>query len=317
MGFRSTYDSVMLVHIGESEFEVGGAELGELRESNDVLDDRDALRERFNEDGYLLIRGLQKRDPVLSARQAFLEYLDNLGCLDPAAPLIDGAINTSRGPRGGFRTQTGANLVVDASNELGPLAASDNGASLANAPPITGLVESPEIIKFFEGFLGGEVLPFKHRWLRVAGTGPSTAMHFDFMYMGKGTENVYSVWCPLGDTPKELGGLALSVGSHSSGELKAAYGKLDAYDDDEQLKDLYARSPKEFASRFESKWHAADYKAGDVLIFGMYMLHAPLQNQTDRFRLSTDTRYQLASEPVDERWFSDWHLERAFIGGDA
>ena len=62
----------MLVNIGESEFEVGSAELGDLRESNDVVDDLDALRERFSADGYLLIRGLQKRETVLSARPAFL-----------------------------------------------------------------------------------------------------------------------------------------------------------------------------------------------------------------------------------------------------
>ncbi len=311
------YDSMMLVNIGESEFEIGGNDLGMLRESNDLLDDFDALRERFSEDGYLLIRGLQRSETVLSARQAFLEHLNELGCVDSTAPFLDGAINTSRGPRGGFSSQSGANLVVDATTEPGTSEPTDDGSSLAYSPRITDMVESPEIIEFFERFLGGEVLPFKHRWLRVAGTGPSTAMHFDFMYMGKGTEKVFTVWCPLGDTPLELGGLALCVGSDQSGELKAAYGKLDAYEDGEQLKGLYERSPKEFAKRYESKWHIADYEVGDVLIFGMYMLHAPLQNRTDRFRLSTDTRYQLASEPVDERWFSDWHLQRTFIGGDA
>ena len=52
----------MLVNIGESEFEIGGNDLGMLRESNDLLDDFDALRERFSEDGYLLIRGLQRSE---------------------------------------------------------------------------------------------------------------------------------------------------------------------------------------------------------------------------------------------------------------
>jgi hypothetical protein len=31
-------------------------------------------------------------------------------------------------------------------------------------------------------------------------------------------------------------------------------------------------------------------------------MHASLTNTTDRLRLSADTRYQLVSEPVDERW---------------
>ena len=220
----------MFVNIGESEFEVGAADLGELRESNDLLHDLDALRERFGQDGYLLIRQLQKRDTVMQARLAFLEYLDELGCLDPAAPLVDGVIDMSKGPRGGFFSQTGANLKVSASDDPGAQPV-DDGSALAYSPRITNLVESREIIGFFEGFLGGEILPFKHRWLRVAGVGPSTAMHFDFMYMGKGTENVCTVWCPLGDTSMDLGGLALCVGSQGSAELRTAFAGADAYEE--------------------------------------------------------------------------------------
>jgi hypothetical protein len=55
---------------------------------------------------------------------------------------------------------------------------------------------------------------------------------------------------------------------------------------------------------------------GDALIFGMFTMHASLNNESDRFRISSDTRYQLASEPVDERWVGDqplahyaWHAE--------
>jgi len=38
------------------------------------------------------------------------------------------------------------------------------------------------------------------------------------------------------------------------------------------------------------------------LIFDMYLVHGGLDNRSQRFRLSSDSRYQLASEPVDERW---------------
>jgi hypothetical protein len=34
----------------------------------------------------------------------------------------------------------------------------------------------------------------------------------------------------------------------------------------------------------------------------MNLVHASLDNQTDRIRLSSDTRYQRASEPADDRW---------------
>ena len=49
----------------------------------------------------------------------------------------------------------------------------------------------------------------------------------------------------------------------------------------------------------------SSFEMGDVLIFGMYTMHASLDNTTNRFRLSTDTRYQRADEPVDERWIGD------------
>ena len=37
----------------------------------------------------------------------------------------------------------------------------------------------------------------------------------------------------------------------------------------------------------------------------MYTMHASTDNHSRAFRLSTDTRYQLASEPVDERWIGE------------
>ena len=47
---------------------------------------------------------------------------------------------------------------------------------------------------------------------------------------------------------------------------------------------------------------ADDLLAGDALLFGISMMHSTLPNTTDRYRLSIDTRYQLAAEPVDERF---------------
>jgi ectoine hydroxylase-related dioxygenase (phytanoyl-CoA dioxygenase family) len=46
---------------------------------------------------------------------------------------------------------------------------------------------------------------------------------------------------------------------------------------------------------------SSDFHAGDILVFSAYLMHAPLTNTTDRLRFSTDTRYQLASQPQDMR----------------
>ena len=44
---------------------------------------------------------------------------------------------------------------------------------------------------------------------------------------------------------------------------------------------------------------------GDVLIFSVFTVHGSLDNQSNEIRLSTDSRYQLASEPLDERWMGE------------
>ena len=44
---------------------------------------------------------------------------------------------------------------------------------------------------------------------------------------------------------------------------------------------------------------------GDLLVFSMFTMHASTDNHTRRIRLSSDTRYQLAGEPVDERWIGE------------
>ena len=57
--------------------------------------------------------------------------------------------------------------------------------------------------------------------------------------------------------------------------------------------------------RLGGRWLTTDYRAGDVLIFTIFMVHCSLDNNTDRIRITSDTRYQLAAEPVDERWIGE------------
>ena len=44
---------------------------------------------------------------------------------------------------------------------------------------------------------------------------------------------------------------------------------------------------------------------GDLLVFSIYTMHASPDNHTAQIRLSSDSRYQLASELVDDRWIGD------------
>jgi hypothetical protein len=66
-----------------------------------------------------------------------------------------------------------------------------------------------------------------------------------------------------------------------------------------------SEDPVELREQLGGRWLTAEYRAGDLLTFSTYTIHASLDNRSERIRLSSDSRYQLASEPVDERWIGE------------
>ena len=48
------------------------------------------------------------------------------------------------------------------------------------------------IMKFFDRFLDGESLSYNFQWLRTAGPGAGTTIHYDVVYMGRSTQNLYT-----------------------------------------------------------------------------------------------------------------------------
>lgn len=64
-----------------------------------------------------------------------------------------------------------------------------------------------------------------------------------------------------------------------------------------------SRNPASLRAKLGGRWLTAPgWKTGDFITFGMTLVHGGLDNQLDQMRLSSDTRYQRASQPVDERW---------------
>ena len=245
------------------------------RAANDIQEDTEALQARIEEDGYLLIRDFYDIETVLAARIDILEQLSEQGRLAVDTPLEQGVIGLE---------SAGAvlrnDVVVKLSNYL-------------------RVVNSARILTFFERFLGGPVLTLDHKWPRAVSRGVSTGAHYDIVFMGAGTNELYTVWTPLDDISLEMGPLAFCPGSNRLDILRSTYGTADAHND---LTDGHlSRDPHELIDRLGVRWASTPFRAGDVMIFGMYFLHGSLDNVSDRFRISTDNRYQLASEPVDER----------------
>jgi hypothetical protein len=266
----------MHLQLGNRQLEIGGKYLTELRDSNNILEDFGKLRERMAEDGYLLIRGFHDREQVLGARNEYLHQLQEMGRLAPGSATEEGIIG------------------------LDNKGAGTQGLNLEH-PELLKLMNSKRGVGFFDQFLGGPALTYDYKWLRAVAKGEFTGAHYDIVYMGRGTHNLYTLWTPLGDISYEMGGLTVCLGSHNFDKIKQTYGQMDV--DRDNVSGWFSSDPVEVVDKFGGQWATTEFKAGDVMIFGMFLMHGSLTNITDQYRLSVDTRFQLASEPYDERWY--------------
>src|SRR5579859_5028674 len=65
----------------------GSAPVGELRDSNSLLNQPDLLRQRMTDDGYLLLRRALDPDQVLAARAELCRRLAGVGLIDQTHPV--------------------------------------------------------------------------------------------------------------------------------------------------------------------------------------------------------------------------------------
>jgi hypothetical protein len=287
------------------ELDLSEHTFGELRRSDDVQADAAALRQRFAEDGYLYIPGFFARADVVEARKHITAVLAQRGLLDPAYPVVDGV------------KREGADMSFLAD----PRPTVDFMNSIARAnPAMQRLLYSGKVIRLFEDFFGESIRHFDFTWVRTMGKGFGTDPHCDNVYMGRGSSRLCTLWVPYGDITYDIGGLMVLEGSHAqAGRLKHYLNRdVDTYCENRpEAKRIEAgeipwkwggvlsNNPYSLRAHLGGRWLTAEYRMGDILIFSMRTVHASLDNQTHFFRFSTDTRYQPASEPIDDRWIGE------------
>jgi hypothetical protein len=273
----------MKVQFASCRMEYPGPELGELRDSNALREDRAALEGRLAEDGYLFFRGFLDRRAVLEARARILSFMDEKGALAAGTPLLSGLL-----PAGG----RGVNML--------------GRKEITHDPAVLAVLDGPELHGFFRELYQGQARTFDYKWLRAVGNGSFTGCHFDVVYMGRGSERLHTVWIPLEDIPVEKGTLAMCKGSHrldSFARLRETYGGMDV--DRDLVDGWFSDDPREILSKFGGTWETTSYRAGDIITFGLWTMHASTTNTTGAWRVSCDIRYQPASEPADPRWVGD------------
>jgi hypothetical protein len=279
------------------ELDMSEEAFGELRDSSYLAEDGEGLRTRMQEDGYLFLRGYFRRDDVMAARRVIVERLAAEGILRPGTDPMDAILNEGADSR--FR----------------PDLTKDNA-------PLHRLLYTGAMMDFYQRFFGETVRHFDFTWLRALSPGHGTGPHCDVVYMGRGTrEKLLTAWTPLGDAPVSLGGLMILENSHLQHARLRHYLErdVDTYctngrhaEEIESGKRLWewagflSKDPVSLREKLGGRWLTTDFEAGDLLTFTMHTVHASLDNASpDRMRFSSDSRYQPAALPADDRWIGE------------
>lgn len=268
--------------------------VGPLQDSTDLLGNPEALRARMAAEGYLYLPAFLDRAEVLAARREVVQRLADAGYLKPGTDPME-AIQHPDAKNRNFQPELARNNT-----------------------PLHTLLYTGRIIALYEQFLGGPVRHFDFTWLRSVGPGLGTPSHVDSVYMNRGTPRLFTAWVPLGDVTLDLGGLMVLEGTNNNQRLKETYGAqdVDAFCTNKPDATKWGKSfgtgghlhgkPDQIRRSLageNGRWLTAGFRAGDLLTFTIHTVHASLDNRTpDRIRFSSDSRYQLASEPADERW---------------
>jgi hypothetical protein len=285
--------------------DVSSQAFGNLSEFHlDPIAEMTACQRALQQEGYLYLKNFWNRTDILSVRRQLVEAMEKAALLDPSRdPMIaipnPSKINRTQDKRTGSAT---IGTIVD------------------HVPSIKKILFEGRIMDFFDRFLGGSSLHYDQIWYRSINPGLGTVPHCDIVYMGRGTQNLYTAWIPWGDIDLRMGGLMIledslahqqrlspylhrDVDTYCSNRPQPDPLDLDTKNDRKVWSGWLSENPVSLRERLGGRWLTAEqFKMGDLVIFSTKLVHASLDNHSDRIRISTDTRYQLASEPVDERW---------------
>lgn len=271
----------------------------------DLPAQKQEMREKFDENGYVMVRGVL--DPEEDLQPVIAEYdrvLDGLA----KAWYEDGEL-TSDYAELNFEERLIA-VISETGNKvydyfrifLNPPSATTPESPLHVGPAIFGLLTNPKILAVIENFLGPEITVNPVNVVRLKA--PENCLPADQKYHIGLTnawwhqdEGVYAddiseidvltVWVPLTDSTKEMGCLQMVPGSHK-GELSIHCASGDPHK--VGIPELMLGNVR----------HFVEMKAGDVHFHHQRTQHGSLRNLSDRLRFSFDLRYQRTEQAAGQ-----------------
>ncbi|POS79079.1 phytanoyl-CoA hydroxylase [Diaporthe helianthi] len=287
----------------------------------------DVLRERYQADGYVFLKGLLARDDVLKAREAYFAGLAHTGVLKPGTTNVEGIFDSAK-PATDY---PGIGAGQDAL-EMSPVAAAFVDGALAQHTAWwywneegRGFAQNPALREFVERFTGwgDKALPVKRTLLRNNTPGNrAIGVHYDQSFLRYGEPTALTAWVPMGDISMEGGGLIyLEDGVKLGEEIENEFSRKakEAGMSDEEMRNAFNSNmmstgflcdgPLEFGRKHGRRWLATAYEAGDVVLHQSHAIHASTINHDarGRIRVGTDLRFVDSSRPWDTRW--DKHYE--------
>lgn len=260
------------------------------------------LRQRYEQDGYLFVKGLLPREDVLEMRHRYFDFLAPTGVLQEDTNPVEGIFNKAKSPDD--YPGIGAGHVGNNGRPGGDSAAQFVDKAIeahykdwyaekfCNHPDLYGFVAR------FMGW-GDNTLSFKRTLLRNNPPGSKPiGVHYDQIFLRYGDPTSVTAWVPIGDIKLNGGGLIYledgtsayiprmcykvqqlmtagdSVGLKLEEEFttRAKQAGLteeearSAFNSNMMATGLLSEFPAEFAKEQGRRWLASSYEAGDVVL---------------------------------------------------
>lgn len=241
------------------------------------------LAAQLEERGYLLLRGVHDADAVATARK---EVLGRLAEVDEIALPVEAGLATGRSRRGDLHPDLGSFWK-----------------SISEGPALRAVINGSRITSAMSQLFGAPAVHFSFAWLRVMTAGRASPLHVDHPYMNRGSDRLVTSWSPMGHVGLEEGPLFILEGSHRWQELRNAFEGLDV-DREPDRPGHIKQNAADLAREKGTRLLTTAFAPGDCLVFGMFTAHAAFDNcaKGGRVRVSCDTRFQPATDPMDERF---------------
>ncbi|KAI5924117.1 hypothetical protein F4810DRAFT_719378 [Camillea tinctor] len=296
----------------------------------------DVLRQRYETEGYVFLKGLIPRSEVLSARESYFQSMAPTGVLAPGSAPVEGLFDPAADPanypgigagadNGGGNGRPGSGSAAAAFVDAALKAHTEPWYSGGGAT--RGFCNVPELRGFVARFTGwgdADTLPVRRTLLRNNTPGnKAIGVHYDQTFMRYGEPTAVTAWVPMGDVSLQGGGLIyLQDGEPLGAEIEAEFTRKAkaAGMSDEEMRYAFNQNmmstgflcdgPRDFGRKYGKKWLVSAYEAGDVVLHSPHMIHASTINHDPlgKIRLGTDLRFVNKSRPWDQRWDKDFEF---------